>query len=347
MANLGGLMLKMERQIIKKGNSTSSVKGRRVLVVILCLIAVLQSGLRDLSNLPSGNDTPRYQMKYIQMKNVSWSSVMNDFAIVSNEYSGRDSGYEVFMKLTQYIWSDFTFFMFITAIAFIVPFGMLIYKYVKSYLGIILVYMIYFSIFTTVTNSFMRQAAALGITLFAIRYIISRNWKYYYGLMFIALSVHSSAIAAFPFYFLPMLCKSKKWLIMSFVASPILVLFLKPLMSYFLAGSVYDRYVSAEMVNPINYTALIVSIALLSIIFYEKVRVIEDNKILISSVFGIMILLPVVFMGNSLLRISYYYVFVLILLLPVVIDLVKMPKTVRISTYLVLISFFIFMMFRK
>ena len=331
----------------RAGLLTASSKGRMFLIIILCLIAVFQSGLRDPNKLPDGNDTPVYQMAYIELLKTPWSSVMNDFAIVSNEYSGRDSGYEVFMKLTQYIWDDFTFFMFLTTIFFMIPFGMLIYKYVKSYLGIILVFAIYFSIFTTLVNSFMRQAITMGITLFSIRYIISRNWKYYYGLMLIALSIHSSAIAAFPFYFFPLLCKSEKWLKLSFVAAPVLILFLQPLMQYFLVGSVYDKYAIAEMVNPVNYMALIVSISLLAVIFYDKIRQIEDNEILISAAIGTMLLLPVVFMGNTLLRVSYYYVYVLILLLPVVIDLIKMPKSVRASTYLLLISFFIFMIFRK
>lgn len=320
---------------------------RKILISLFCLIAIFQSGLRDLKSLPAGNDTPVYQMKYFEMLRVPWSTVMSDFAIVSSEYSDRDSGYEVFMKLSQYVWGDFTFFMFLTAIVFMIPFGMLIYKYVKSYLGIILVFAIYFAIFTTLVNSFMRQAVALGIMLFAIRYIISRNWKHYYALMAIALSMHSSAIAAFPFYFFPLLCKSKKWLILSIIAAPVLTLFLQPLMQLFLVGTVYDRYVIAEMVNPVNYMALIVSISSLALVFYKDLRLVEDNEILISAVIGTLLLFPVVFMGNTFLRISYYYVYVLILLLPVVIDLIKMPKSVRTSTYLLLICFFIFMMIRK
>lgn len=320
---------------------------RMLLIALFCIFAIFQSGLRDIDNLPVGNDTPNYERLYGRMLETPWSSVLSEFRFVSSEYSGRDSGYEVFMKLTQCISGNFTFFMFLTTIIFIVPFSMLIYKYVKSYLGIILVFAIYFAIFTTVVNSFMRQAVALGITFFAIRYIISRKWKHYYGLMFIALSIHSSAIAAFPFYFFPMISTSRKWLLLSFAASPVLIVFQQTLMSYFLAGSVYDRYVSSEMVNPVNYMALIVSISLLSLVFYNNLKQVEDGNILISAVMGTMLLMPVIFMGNTMLRISYYYVYVLILLLPVVIDLVKMPKIVKFSTYLLLISFFVFMMYRR
>ena len=335
------------KEVLNKNHKKDTSKRKRLfLIVVLSIAAVLQSGLRDLENLPEGNDTPNFFMQYKNLLNASWSSVMSDFSIVSEEYSGRDSGYEVFMKLTQYVSDDFTFFMFLTTIIFFLSFGWLIYKYVKSYLGIILVFAIYFAIFTNIVNSFMRQAVALSITLFAIRYIINRNWKYYYGLMIIALSIHSSAIAAFPFYYLPLISNSKKWITLSFIASPILILFLQPLMSYFLAGSVYDRYIFDEMVNPVNYMLLIVSIALLGLFYFEDIQKINDYKILTSAVIGTMLFLPVVFMGNTLLRISYYYVSVLLLLLPNVIDSIKMSKSTRTIAYLLLICFFILMMFR-
>jgi transmembrane protein EpsG len=283
----------------------------------------------------------------METRNASWSSLMSDFAIVSNEYSGRDSGYEVFVKLTQYISEDFTFFMFLTTTIFFLSFGWLIYKYVKSYLGIILIFVIYFAIFTTLVNSFMRQTVALGITLFAIRFILSRNWKYYYGLMLITISIHSSAIAAFPFYFLPLISNSKKWLVYSFAASPVLIAFLQSLTAYFITDTVYDRYIFEEVVNPVNYILLIASIALLGLFYFEEVKKIKDYEILTSAIIGTMLILPVVFMGNTLLRISYYYVFVLLLLLPNVIDRIKMPKSTRTTAYLLLICFFIFMAFRK
>lgn len=337
----------MTREHTHKKRIKTQERKRILLIVVLCFIAILQAGLRDIDNLPIGNDTPRYMSKYMEMLSVPWSSVMSEASIISEEYSGRDSGYEVFMKLTQFISDDFTFFMFLTATIFFLSFGWLTYKYVKGYLGIILVFAIYFAIFTNVVNSFMRQGVALGITLFAIRYIISRNWKYYYGLMLIALSIHSSAIAAFPFYFFPLLSNSKKWPLLSIAVSPVLILFQQSLTSFFLAGTVYDNYIDKEIVNPVNYLLLIVTIALLGIVYFEKVQKIRDYEILISAVIGTMLLLPVVFMGNVMLRISYYYVFVLLVLLPNVIDCIKIPKSTRTIAYLLLISFFMFIIFRK
>lgn len=319
---------------------------RLLLISLFCVIAVFQSGLRDLKNLPAGNDTPVYQYKYNQLIDTSWESLFKEFSLYNSDYSGRDSGYYVFMKLSQNMSDDFVFFMFLTATLFIVPFAMLVSKYVKSYLGITLVFMIYFAIFTNIVNSFMRQAVSLGITLFAIRFIISHNWKYYYGLMLLAFSIHSSAIAAFPFYFIPWLSRSGKWLGLSLVAAPVLILFLQPLMNYFLSGSVYDNYLADEIVNPVNYMALIVAISLLALVFYKKLRQLKDGEILICSAIGTMLFLPVVFMGNTMLRLSYYYVLVLILILPNVLEFLKVPKVMKTSSFLLLISFFVYMLFK-
>lgn len=324
-----------------------SFKGRLFLTLVFSLIAIFQSGLRDIKNLPAGNDTPTYAYIYSDVANTSWMNLFMRFALVGQDYGERDLGYPLFIKASQLIYTDFTFFMFLTAIIFFISFGWLIFKYVKSYLGVILVFAIYFAIFTNVVNSFMRQAIVLGITLFAIRYIISRNWMIYFSLMLAALSIHNSAIAAFPFYFLPLVSTKKKWLGLSFIISPILILFLRSLLSYLFTGTVYDNYVQEDAVNPVNYMLLIVSMALLGYFYLYKMKEISDYEILTSAVMGTMLILPVVFMGNTMLRTSYYYVFVLLLVLPNIIDRIKMPKAVRTTTYLLLISFFIFMIYRK
>ena len=122
--------------IIKKQN-------RILLITLFCIFAVFQSGLRDIKTLPSYNDTPNYVRKYQEASRASWEMLFKNFSFYSSDYGERDLGYPIFIKMTQAIYNDFTFFMFLTAFIFIVPFGMLIYKYVKSFWGIILSFLIY------------------------------------------------------------------------------------------------------------------------------------------------------------------------------------------------------------
>lgn len=319
---------------------------RKILISLFCLIAICQSGLRDLGNLSMGNDTPVYQMKYNELLMIPWDFVWEKFSIISEEYSGRDSGYEVFMKFTQLFSENFAFFMFLTAVIFLVPFSMLIYKYVKSYLGIILAFLVYFALFTNIVNSFMRQAVALGVILFAIRYIQNRNWKMFFLLMAFVSTIHSSAIVATPLYFLPKFCKTEKWLRLVLFSVPVLMIFQQTIYVFLLTGTVYEDYVSAERVSPINYMLLEGFISILTYIYYKDVKKTKDYEILISGVIGTALLFPVLLMGNSMLRISYYYVVFLIPLLSVILDQIAIGNKMRIAIYIPVLCFFLYFIFR-
>lgn len=316
------------------------------LTIILCLIAIFQSGLRDISKLPGGNDTPSYYTVYRSVSASSWNELFNGLSLNTSEYDERDFGYPIFVKLTQLIYDDFTFFMFLTAIIFIVPFSMLVFRFVKSYLGIILAFLFYFAIFTNIVNSFMRQAVTLGIVLFSVRYILKHQWKMYYGMMLLALSIHISSIVALPFYFLPKLSKTRKSLSFAFVLSPVLIFLQSTLFNYFVTGTIYDNYLDENAVNPINYLLLIFAISALSYFFYDRMKILNDYELLVSGVIGTLLLLPVVMMGNTMLRISYYYVIFLIPLLPVILDSIKMGKQERFISYALLSLFFLFIIFR-
>ena len=337
----------MNKQHIILTQNKKEARYRIILISIFCLIAICQSGLRDLRNLPMGNDTPVFQMKYNDLLMIPWDLVLKKFTFVSAEYSGRDSGYEVFMKLTQLFSEDFTFFMFLTATIFIVPFGMLIYRYVKSYLGIILAFLVYFSLFTNIVNSFMRQAVALGIVLFSIRYVLNRDWKKYFLIITFVSTIHSSAIVAVPLYFLPRFCEGERWLRLAFFAVPVFLFFQQTIYFFLLAGTVYENYVSSEMVSPVNYMMLIGSIALLSLIYYKEVKDVKNYDILISGVIGSILIFPVLFMGNTMLRISYYYVVFMIPLLPVIIDHLEISYKTRMIFYILAISFFSYFILRQ
>lgn len=327
-------------------NKEKSFNGRLFLTVLFCFFAIIQSSLRDINKLPQGNDTPAYYSIYQIVSNSSWKTVIygTDFNI--SDYTERDFGFPVFMKATQLIYDDFTFFMFLTAFIFIVPLSMLIFKYVKSYFGLILAFLFYFSIFTNIVNSFMRQAIALGLFLYSIRYVVKQQWKKYYSIVIIAFTIHTSSIVVFPFYFMPKLSRSRKWLSFAFVLFPVLIYFQSTLFGYFITGTLYDTYLDTEAVSPINYLLLILLISVLSFISYEIIKKVKEYEILISGVIGLLLLLPVVMMGNTMLRISYYYALFLIPLLPVILDNINIRKKPRSIIYALLSFFFLYIILR-
>lgn len=330
----------------KKELSRHDIK-RLLFVGVFCLIAIFQSGLRDLDNLPRGNDTPNYQYLYENIRNNSWNYLWSNFTFIGTEYTERDAGYPLFIKLTQLVSTDFTFFMFLTAILFMVPFGLLIYRYVKTYMGIVLAFLIYFALFTNIVNSFMRQAVTIGIFLFALRYMIEQNWKKYFGLIAIAITLHTSAIMTVPFYFLPKLHQKRKWVLFAFLLSPLTVYYANSLLSSVVSGTVYGNYIEAEATTPMNYILLFFAISLSAYLYYESLKKVPNWDILICGVVSSIFVMPIIFLGNTMLRISYYFVLLLIPLVPVLIDNIKMKQNMRQAIYVIFISFFLYFIFRS
>ena len=316
---------------------------RKILIIALCMIAIVQSGTRDISKLPIENDTPVYQETYERIANTPWSVIFANFSLISTEYDGRDAGYPIFLKLTQLITVNFTFYMFFIATLFMLTFGMLIYKYVRSPLGIILSFLVFFALFSNIINSFMRQAITLSIVLFALRFVLSREWKKYFILILLAITIHSSAIVAAPLYFLYRIVSSKKWVLMAIIITPVLMLFSKLLLISFVSGTLYEDYIGSDSANPSKYIGFIFLFLILGYLSFNYVKNQNGYELLISGIIGSLLLTPIVQMGYTLLRISYYYVLLLVPLIPIIIDSSKVKPIVRLTIYFLSISFlFIF-----
>ena len=328
--NMGGFRLSERRNLIN---------------VLFCLFAIFQSGLRDINSLPDGNDTPNYLSRFNELLKTPWSAIFKYFSVYNADYDERDQGYFIFTKLYQVFSDNFTGFMFVTAIVFIVPLGVMINKYVKSSIGTILSFIIYFALFSNIVDCLMRQAISLAVILIAIKYILSRNWLKYFGLVFIAFTIHSSAAIAVPFYFLPKFCLSRKWLLLSIIASPFLILSSKFFLSHFV-GSVYEKYINDEGFGVITLFLLLLMVSIASYLYFNKIKLVKDYELLISGAIGSMLMSPFIYMGGTLARISYYYILIIVPLIPVIFDNAINNKSRRAILYICSIGFFLFFICR-
>lgn len=73
-------------------------------------------------------------------------------------------------------------------------------RYVQNYPMAILLFLGLWFFFTF---TYLRQVLACSIAWLAVKYIIERNLKWYALLVFIAYTMHNSAVIFFPFYFIP------------------------------------------------------------------------------------------------------------------------------------------------
>lgn len=323
-------------------NISTSRRDRRILIWAFCLCSIILSGIRDVNKLPQENDTIRYQAYYEKIKSESLWDLIKTFTFMGSDYKERDMGYPVFVKVTQLLCGNFTFFMFITAALFIIPFGILIEKYVTSKAGVILCFMIFFALFTNIVNSFMRQAITIGIFLLSNKYIFNNKWKKYYLLIILAFTIHNSAVVAAPFYFLPKFASNRKLVLSVLMLTPLILSFSQKLLEYFVAGTVYNDYIGADAVNPSNYIMFVFGVSILTYIFFERIQSIKDYEVLVSGVLGSLLLLPLVFLGNSILRISFYYVILLIPLIPAIIDNMRLSRVQRVFVYVFSVVFWLY-----
>lgn len=336
----------MKTALNKSRNAFLLARRRQILVLIFCLISVTLSGLRNPDSEIIGVDTPTYRYTYNELERTSWYDLINNFSYYSVEYEGREKGYDFFVKFTQIFIDNFRFFMFLTAAFFIIPVGMIIYRYVKSYEGLILSFTIYFALFTSIPNGLMRQAITLGVFLLATKYVETREWIKFYVIIALLFTIHNSIVIAIPFFFMYKHCTSKKYLLIALIAAPVLVAVSSTLMYRILAGTVYELYGESDGFGLVNILLLIGAISLLTYFYFDKVKKIEGSNFLICGVIGTLFCLPFIRLGGTVLRISYYYFVFFIPLLPVLIDCACKDRVIRWLAYLFSISFFLFFIFR-
>lgn len=73
-------------------------------------------------------------------------------------------------------------------------------RYVENYP---MAFMLFLGLWFFFTFTYLRQVLACSIVWLATKYVIERNLKWYALLVFIAYTMHNSAIVFFPFYFIP------------------------------------------------------------------------------------------------------------------------------------------------
>ncbi len=313
--------------------------GHLLLICIFSILAILQSGLRDVDNYV---DAPIFMEQYRILSYTPWHEVIDEFSFFSNEYEERDVGWPMFVKTTQMLYNDFRFFMFLIATIFLVSLSNLIYRYVKSYLGIILAYLIYFALYSIIVNALMRQAVAISIIMFSTKYVTCRNWKKYYSLLAVSFLIHSSSIVAFPLYFIPKYFSSRKKLLAAILVGISLIPFSYSVLSFVATGTTYEQYISQSQMNPQNYILLIIFVSLITYFYYNEIKRVENYKLLIAGVVGASVLLPIVSMGGALVRIMFYYSVLLMPLIPNIIDNIPEGRGFRVFVYFIALSFFSF-----
>jgi len=162
----------------------SSLLKKRMSVFVYFLL-VLQVGLR----WQTGTDWDPYFIHFEQISNIS--DVF--FSIIAFE-----PGYTLFVLAVKYLWNSYTVFLVVHALVY---YALIFsaFKKLSPYLFISL--LVFYATSMGVLGS-NRQLIALGICLYALRYVIDKNAMKFFILIAFASLIHITAVIFIIYYFL-------------------------------------------------------------------------------------------------------------------------------------------------
>ena len=310
-------------------------KRNRILCWTLFTVIFLLLALRHESmgvDLGNGRDSG-YLRSYEKLTELSWHSIFHD------RFLNYEIGFRVYCKLIgELSGADHQIFLVVTALVSILPIAVVFHKMSRSpafsyviYLGLP-VFLLQFS--------GLRQDIAIGLCFLSVLCMEKKKPVRFLLLVVAASLFHKSALIflfAYPLYRIRVNHKLK---IISFFLLPLIFLFRT---SLFLAFS----HLFKPNARPDNNGALTLFLAFCAIYFF--CFIFSDESEEQSGLFNIFLVACAcqAFGGvySSALRVGYYFMMALPLLLPKVVAGMSAPQDRKVSTYHISLAFIAFGLF--
>ena len=310
-------------------NEAKSEKTKKWLFIMGCMAIILIVGLRSDR---TGNDTIGYVKNFLTINTVSWENM----ATVHH----KDTGYYVFVKLIRTFTDSRVLFLLITATASLVGVFDLIKRNSKSPLLALFFYVTLGNFLFVLTG--IRQAIAMSICMFAVRFIQNKKLIPFLLLILLAAQFHHSAYIFVIMYFLG----RKKVTAMSVIVNILVTIFAYVNYERLLdvANDVLDYNYGVEQTeNGFVFFSILVCILSLALLTKSKwVTSLKETVILNS---GIMCGIIWVFrlIGRTAERPSMYWLNTIPVVLPESIEALTLPQNrnlVRLAVISLTFAFF-------
>lgn len=314
-------------------------KIRKFYVIIVSIILILQSGLR---NVAVGADTYAYFVYFEQTKNKSWSEIWQ----VQNEYIinaiGKDPGYVLFQKIVQLIITDYHIFLFLIAILFFASFGNFLLKNTERINELIIAYLLYsalFYAFYSITGH--RQTIATAGAFWAYEYLKKRKLLPFLIIILLSSLIHKSCLIFFPFYFLANFINPRVAMVIGLSVTPFFVAVKDQLALILAIVAGYDYY-GVEETATYTFTLMLVAIAALALITMKQNLKRSNLKFAYIGFSLAISLTPLTWVNGAMMRVVQYYAFFLLLLVPSSLNALKIisRKLGKVAYMLIIISLF-------
>lgn len=312
---ISALCLNTQNSPLEYGEARVRINRKRFMVIVSLLFIIL-SGLR---NRYVGIDTPNYEGMYLSISNSSFSDIFHQLLSFSffDANDGAEPGYLLIEKILQSIHAPFQIFLVLIACGFTIPLSIWIYKYSKRPLLSVMIYFcLFFSLYGTTA---LRQTIAMAIAFFGGQACLRKKKLLSYMLCcIVAATIHRSALALIPFYFIAKIKWSKVKIAFSLLLIPVLFIFKGAFTSYLTGLAGYEGYGDYyEGAGTWTFSALMIVILFVTFLYCEKLQEVNpENNYLISGQVLACVLLPITFIDPTNLRVVYYFAFNIILLIP-------------------------------
>lgn len=245
-----------------------------------------------------------YLVSFHQITAMSWGEILK-----LESFQNYEKGYLLFNKLLGTFWESETFFLFSCAALSVLPIGAVIGKYSRNCRTSFLIYLglpVFWICF-----SGLRQAIAVALTFWGFGFVRERKWKPYILTVAAASLFHSTAVVALLIYPLYWLCPGRT--ARYGALGVLLILFLLRGKLWNLIVQLTGRGTEAVSSGSVNLWLLFCGIYVYVLLF-SKENGLYDG--LISLLYMTCCILTFTEVSDTALRVAYYFMPHLTLLLP-------------------------------
>ncbi len=313
----------------------NDAKARKRATIIICIIMILQMGLRDIAH---SGDTWNYEIGYHNIQNLSFETLFNSFRFVAEDYNERDPGYKIFVKITQLIIGDFRAYLFIVAAIISIPLCKLMYHFIPSVSGLYFSGLIYESLFASFFMTGMRQTIAMGIIYASVPLLLNKNISSvkaltgHYAMLLLAYTIHTSALVFAPAAILMKVKNPRKLLILAILLIPALMAYASQIVAYFGEGTIFEKYAigSEDNLGTPVFSAMVFLITIV-ITSYSKLFIKaypQSHRLLLVTLFMACCLVPSSWVDSNFIRVVFTYLIFIMALIPMLIDCISTKKVI-------------------
>ena len=319
LINIGILIviyLMPSRDTVLEDGYDLSKKHRKRICVISTILWVFLSGCRAMS---VGADTKSYWYMFEAVKRMSWKQIWRDFGegYLGDAEELRDPGFRVFLKLSEYISSDYRVLLFIIAIIFFVAMGCFLYKFSRNPYMSYLLFACLFYYFYALTGHRQTVATAL-VVMIGTFFIKKSKFIPFLIIIFIGSTIHLSCICFLPFYFIAKIPINKFTMSVYWVAIGGSFIFRYQLLDLLKSIVGYEQYNDTEGAGAGTFMILILLLALVVTVFQKKILRSQQKsvQITINALMTACFFIPLSLINESFMRVVHYFALFLMILLP-------------------------------